>query len=114
GPVWHVARKAINAAKDGRRLGGVFEGFEGDDDLTLNGLARILYYVRSRLTPKQRKILEQLLTSGTQRDVAMRDGVSPQAISKQARAAGSEAYREAENALRVILARNSPHAKGVK
>jgi hypothetical protein len=114
GPVWHAARQAIGLAKDGRRLGGVFLGFEEKDGPTLNGLARILHHVRSRLTPKQRNILEELLMSGTQKDMAKRAGVTQQAISKQARAAGLDAYREAEDAFRAVLERNSPQRRGDK
>jgi hypothetical protein len=107
GPVWHAARRAIESAKASRRLGGVFAGFNDGDDLTLNGLARVLHHMRSRLTTKQRTILEDLLSEGSQKDLARRAGVSPQAISKQARAAGWEAYREGEAAWRAVLSRNS-------
>ena len=112
GPVWHAARAAIRSAENDHRLGGVFVGF-GDDDPILNGLARVLYYVRNRLTKKQRTILEQLLKSNNQSTLAKRTGVSPQAISKQVRASGSEPYREAEDGFRALLARNSPSDKDV-
>jgi DNA-binding CsgD family transcriptional regulator len=105
GPVWHLARAAMDGARASGRLGGVFAGFDGADDLALNGLARLLHHLRSRLTPKQRLILEDLLAGKTQRELAERAGVSPQAISKQARAAGWEAYREGEEAWRAILSR---------
>jgi hypothetical protein len=107
GPVWHAARAAIGLAKADHLLGGVFSGF-GNDDPVLNGLARVLHYVRHRLTSKQRAILEHLLKSNNQRKLANKTGVSPQAISKQARASGSDAYREAEDAFRTVLARSSP------
>jgi DNA-binding CsgD family transcriptional regulator len=108
GPVWHAARGAIESAKASRRLGGVFAGFDHGDDLLLNGLARVLHHMRSRLTPKQRRILEDLLSDGSQKDLARRAGVSPQAISKQARAAGWNTYREGEAAWRALLSRSSP------
>ena len=87
-----------------RRLGGVFVGFGARADATLNGFARVLYHVRSRLTTKQRALLEQLLDAGTQAKIALRSGVTKQAISKQVKAAGGEAYREAEDAWRLNLA----------
>lgn len=103
GPAWHSARTAIEDSKTNRRLGGVFVGFGHDVDVTLNGFARVLHYVRSRLTAKQRNLLEALLASGTQTEIAARAGITKQAVSKQARAAGGEAYREAEHAWRMIL-----------
>lgn len=105
GPVWHAARAAIEEAKRSDRLGGVFEGFGPADDLIHNGFARVLHLLRSRLTDKQRRLLDALLGNQTQKEVAHATGVSKQAVSKQARAAGVEAYREAEVAWRSVLER---------
>jgi hypothetical protein len=85
----------------------VFVGFGERDDLTLNALARVLYQLRSRWTTKQRELLEVLLENAAQHEVAAKSGVTRQAINKQARAAGSDAYREAESAWRWILAHPS-------
>jgi hypothetical protein len=113
GPVWHRAREAIETAKAKDHLGGVFAGFRDDDDLTLNGLARLLYLVRSRLTAKQRLILDELLAGHTQMEVARRRRVSKQVVSKQAGVAGFEAYREGDEALRALLKCSAPplHSK---
>jgi len=103
GPAWHAARKALEEAKVGRRFGGVFVGFGATEDRILNGMARVLHHVRSHLTAKQRELLEALLQNGTQTEIASREGISKQAVSKQARSAGLEAYKEAEEAWRLIL-----------
>lgn len=108
GPAWHAARTAIENAKARRRLGGVFAGFGPASDTALNGFARILHYVRSRLTSKQRELLEALLEHGSQIEIASRAGITRQAVSKQTKAAGGEAYREAEQAWRLLL----EHAHG--
>jgi DNA-binding CsgD family transcriptional regulator len=111
GPAWFEARRAIQEAKKGRRLGGVFAGFGQRDDLTLNGLARALHHARTRLTARQRTLLEALLENETQTQVADRVGVTRQAVNKQARAAGWEAYQEAESAWRWVLANPSQVAR---
>jgi hypothetical protein len=111
GPAWHAAREAIEAAKAQHRLGGVFVGFGPTNDTVLGGFARILHHVRAHLTRKQRDLLQALLEDQTQKEVAERVGVSKQAISKQARAAGWEAYREAEAAWRTALAQAWPAAE---
>jgi hypothetical protein len=103
GPAWHAARVAIEDAKLNRRLGGVFVGFGRSTDVVLNGFARVLHYVRSRLTVKQRHLLEALLETETQAEIAVRTGITKQAVSKQARAAGGDAYREAESAWKLVL-----------
>jgi hypothetical protein len=105
GPAWHAARAAIEDAKRADRLGGVFRGFGRADDVVHNGFARALHLLRARLTDKQRRIMHALLENQTQKEVARQTGVSRQAVSKQARAAGVEAYREAELAWRSVLER---------
>lgn len=112
GPAWHAARKALEQAETGRRLGGVFLGFGERDDRTLNGIARVLYHSRTRMTAKQRQLLEVFLANSTQQEVAAKAGVTKQVISKQARAAGWEAYREAEGAWSWILAHPFPTEVG--
>jgi hypothetical protein len=105
GPVWHAARAAIEEAKHGDRLGGVFHGFGADEDLVHNGFARVLHLLRARLTDKQRQLMDALLGGQSQKELSRSTGVSKQAVSKQARAAGVEAYREAELAWRSVLER---------
>jgi len=111
GPVWHAARAAIEEAKHGDRLGGVFNGFGSDEDLVHNGFARVLHLLRARLTDKQRQLMDALLGGQTQKEISRSAGVSKQAVSKQARAAGVEAYREAELAWsRVLQLGDAPKA----
>jgi len=105
GPVWHAARAAIDEAKRTDRLGGVFQGFGTTEDLIHNGFARVLHLLRSRMTDKQRRLMDALLGTQTQKEIAQSSGVSKQAVSKQARAAGVEAYREAELAWQSVLDR---------
>lgn len=105
GPVWHAARAAIEEAKRDDRLGGVFQGFGAEEDLVHNGFARVLHLLRTRLTDKQRTLMNALLGGETQKQLSRSTGVSKQAVSKQARAAGVEAYREAELAWRSVLER---------
>ncbi|TMQ58043.1 MAG: hypothetical protein E6K76_09040 [Candidatus Eisenbacteria bacterium] len=104
GPAWYAARGALEDARASRRFGGVFVGFGPKEDQVLNGMARVLHHVRSRLTMKQRELLEALLQDETQAEIATREGISKQAVSKRARAGGLEAYREAEAAWKLVLA----------
>ena len=108
GPAWAAARRALEEARTNRRGGGVFLGFGAEQDLMLNGFARLLHHLRARLTAKQRQLLEHLLENGTQKELAAGAGVSKQAISKQARALGWAAYREGEWAFRAVLSALSP------
>lgn len=108
GPAWHAARAAIEQAKKEHRMGGVFLGFGERADRSLDGLARLLHHLRAGLTAKQRALLEALLDDESQTEVARRLGISKQAVSKQARAAGWAPYQEGEAALRAILADVSP------
>ena len=87
GPALHSARTAIETAKWKKLLGGVFNGFGKLDDV-LNGLARILWFHRSRLTDQQRKILELLHQGLSQAEIAKQLRVSPQNISKHVASAG--------------------------
>ena len=110
GPVWHAARRALEDARVSRRLGGVFVGFGSKEDQLLNGIARVLHHVRSRLTAKQRELLEALLQGETQAEIATRERISKQAVSKRARAGGLEAYKEAEAAWKLVLANAERHS----
>ena len=107
GPALHYARNAIDLAKKNKLLGGVFAGFGGSYDLAFNGFARLLQHHRSRLKRQQRRVIELLRQSLTQTAIAGELGVSRQAVSLYARAAGWEAYQEGENGWRALLAQVS-------
>jgi hypothetical protein len=105
GPVWHLAREALDLSKAKRLHGGVFRGFGNPDDAILGGLARLLRNVRERLSPKQRAVLTLLRREEKQLAVAGLLHVTKQVVSKQAKAAGWDAYREGEDAWRSALRR---------
>lgn len=102
GPVLHRAREAIEVAAKAGILGGVFRGFDTLDDV-LTGIARQLWFHRSRWTDSQRKIANLLRDGMSQSEVAEHLGVSRQVISKQVAALGWAAYGSGENAWRIIL-----------
>jgi DNA-binding CsgD family transcriptional regulator len=115
GPVLHNARAAITKAREKSALGGVFFGFGEVLDPILNGLARILWFHRSRFTAQQRKTIELLRQGLSQSEIAERLKVSRQAISKQVSSAGWSAYVEAENAWRSVMKEYvDPAIEGVK
>src|SRR5579872_3047227 len=104
GPALHQAREAIEVSRKEKLLGGVFLGFGEPYDPAFNGFARLLHRHRSRLKRQQRRVIEQLRRSLTQAAVAEQMGVSRQAVSLYAGAAGWEAYREGENGWCALLA----------
>ena len=104
GPALHNARQAISSAKEKLALGVVFFGFGKALDQILNGVARILWFHRSRLTTQQHKTIDLLRQGLSQSEVAERLTVSRQAISKQVNSFGWGPYIEAENAWRTVLA----------
>lgn len=103
GPVWYEARDAIKDAFINKRNGGVFKGFDDNDDLILNGFARILYYHRTSFTEKQRRIVNLLRQGKTQIEVAKKLKTTRQAIYKFAKSAGWNGYAEAEKGWKVAL-----------
>ncbi|MEP6551868.1 MAG: hypothetical protein ABJB95_11835, partial [Gemmatimonadales bacterium] len=86
-------------------LGGVFAGFGNDEDVMLNGFARLLHYERSNWSPLQRRVMEELRVVPTVATVAEKLGVSRQDISKKSQRAGGRAYVEAESAWRLALSK---------
>lgn len=102
GPALHRARDAVTIARTKGLLGGVFDGFGTHDDV-LTGFAQILRHVRYRMTPRQRTVLNLLRDGHTQTQVARKLGVSKQAVSASAIAAGWDAYRIAEQGWRIAL-----------
>jgi hypothetical protein len=107
GPALHHARNAVDLAKKEKLLGGVFSGFGNSYDLAFNGFARLLQHHRSRLKRQQRRVIELLRQSLTQTAIADELGVSRQAVSLYARAAGWEAYHEGEDGWRALLSQIS-------
>lgn len=103
GPVWHAAREAIQDSYKNGKYGGVFKNFSEEDDLILNGFARILYAERKRFTEKQLTVLNLLRKDLSQADVATRLRVSKQAISRHVLTAGWSAYEEANNGWETAL-----------
>ncbi len=104
GPALHLARKAIQTAHEERRYGGVFLGFS-ELDPVMNGIARILWFHRSRLTKTQLRIAELLRQGKSQSDAAEELSITRQAISKQVVSMGWRPYAEAEEAWRFLLER---------
>lgn len=102
GPALHDARSAITIAKKERSLGGVFEGFNDLDDV-LNGLARLLWFHRSRLTTAQMDTLRILRRKRRQIEVAEELKIPRQQVHKRVVAAGLREYVEAEDAMRKLL-----------
>lgn len=103
GPVWHKAREALTESEKSHGLGGVFRGFGEKEDDILNALSKLLRSLRARLSAKQRLVLDLLRKSPNQAAVAVELGITPQAVSKQARSAGWDAYKHGEAAWRVLL-----------
>ncbi len=104
GPALHMARAAIQAAHEKRWYGGVFLGF-GELDPVMNGIARILWFHRSKLTETQLRIAELLRQGQSQSDAAEELNITRQAISKQVVSMGWWPYAEAEAAWRLLLDR---------
>ncbi len=102
GPVLHAARAAIEEAKKAKALGGMFRGFADLDDI-LNGIARLLWFHRSRWTPAQRSIAGLLREGRSQIEVAEKLEIAKQVVSRQVLASGCVPYIAAENAWRMIL-----------
>jgi len=103
GPALHRARAAVDRAKAKDLLGGVFMGFGEQVDLAANGIARLLWFHRQRRTPSQLEILNRLRSGQSQAEISRSTGLSRQAVSDHARAAGWEAWSAGEAALRAIL-----------
>jgi hypothetical protein len=104
GPALHNARAAIQQAKLGRELGGVFAGF-GDLDRILNGFARILWFTRSKFTQQQIRVIDILRSGTSQTDIAEELGITRQAISKTLVSSGWNAYKEAEAGWQTVIQR---------
>src|SRR6266566_3425274 len=98
GPALHLARAAIQTAHEKRLYGGVFLGF-GELDPVMNGLARILWFQRSRLTKTQLTIAELLRQGRSQSEAAEKLNITRQAVSKQVISMGWWPYAVASDPL---------------
>ena len=113
GPALHIARAAVEDAKRNKVLGGTFRGF-GDLDDVLNGIARLLWFQRSRWTVSQRTIANFIRRGMSQTQVAKRLRVTKQVVSKQVSASGCYDYMAAEKAWRMILEKQVNPLLGLK
>jgi hypothetical protein len=102
GPAFHRAREAIIEAHKEHELGGVFRGF-GAMDPVLNGVARLLWYRRSRWTDRQNEVAAWIRAGKRQSEIAEILGISKQAVSNHVKRGGLVPYADAENALRILL-----------
>lgn len=102
GTAFHMARAAVEHARDEDRMGGVFRGF-GAFDPILDGIAGLLHAHRARLSPRQMQVTEKLRAAERQKSIAESLGVSPQAVSRYASIAQWPYYRDGEHALRAAL-----------
>lgn len=112
GPVWHRAREALNNAAAQRLLGGRFVGFGDPDDAVLNALASLLHHMRAGFTDRQRQVVDKLREGQTHESIAGHLGVSRQAVTKHAAAAGWAVYEEGEGALQSLLTQFDQTADG--
>jgi DNA-binding CsgD family transcriptional regulator len=103
GPAFHNARAAIELAKAQGLLGGVFLGFGDKIDVIANGTARLLRFQVDRCTDKQLEIMGYLRKGATQIEIASKLRIKPQAVSQHKEAAGWEAFKAGEEALRQSL-----------
>ena len=105
GPVWHQARDAVEEVKKESLGGGVFRGFKSGDDEVLNGMARLLFHVRSQWTDRQRSVIRLLRdpTTASQTKVAHRLNLSRQAVHNRLKSTGWPAWCDAEKAFRQVL-----------
>lgn len=104
GPALHRARAAITDARRQDRLGGVFSGFGSEADTTLSALGRLLHYMRSGYTVRQREVVQRLRANERSVDIASDLQLSRQAVSLRSRSAGWPVYAEGEAAWRTLLA----------
>jgi hypothetical protein len=110
GPAFHTARTAIETAAADEKMGGVFQGFGDENDVVLNGLARVLHHQRDGWSPQQRRVANLLREGKRQHEAADILNLSRQAISAYARAADWNGYAEGEAAWRMaIAAAAKPH-----
>jgi hypothetical protein len=103
GPALHRARAAIETAKSGEILGGVFVGFGEEIDEVANGIARLLSFHVHKRSSIQLRVLGFLRQGYSQVEIARLMNQSPQAVSQHKKAAGWESFHAGEQALCAIL-----------
>ena len=103
GPALHNARSAIDTAKKENILGGVFYGFGEMTDTIANGIARLLRFHVSKRSVAQLQIIDLLRKGHSQTEIAKMTERTPQAINAHKNAAGWEAFKAGEEALRRLL-----------
>jgi len=113
GPALHTARAAIEHAKKAKALGGVFRGF-GELDEILSGVARLLWFQRSRWTQPQRNIANLLRKGMSQTEVAEELRITKQVVSRQVLASGCYPYIAGDKAWRMILEKQADPLLGSK
>lgn len=105
GPAFVAARAAVEAAEK-RQTRCAVRGPAGDDDRVadLGALVDLLLSQRARWSEQGWELHDLLEGGDTQADAAERIGITPQAASKRARAAGLRLDGEARGALTRLLA----------
>lgn len=93
GPVFHHARDAIREAHSKKLLGGVFHGFGEEEDLILNGYARLLWNHRKKWSDNQREVTTMARCGISQSEISEVLGITKQAVHERLRSAGWEAYK---------------------
>jgi len=104
GPAFHNAREAINMASKTNKLGGVFVGFNGLDEV-LNGMTEMLWFHRTHWTDQQKKVVSMIRDGKSQAQIAAKLHVTRQAVSKHFAASGAQPYLDTEKALGYLLER---------
>lgn len=102
GPCFHHARAAIEAAKKAGRWAEA-RGFPADGDVPVNALLRAVGLVRQGWTMRQAEIVAAARRFPTQRELAIKLGVSPSVVSEALKAGHQSELTEFEGALRQLL-----------
>jgi len=104
GSAFHHSREALKEAKK-RNTELVFKSYSEEIEFVLNSVMKLILYVKSKWTKKQRERIS-FLESGENiklSDVAKKFQVSKQAISKMFRTAGWKEVRNAEKIVKDFL-----------
>lgn len=101
-----AARDAVETAKRRASRAAVVVAGDPDESATVQALVELLLLLRERRTPEGWELADLLATGLTQAESASRLGITPQAASKRALAAGLRADAAARDALVRILERS--------
>lgn len=104
GPAFGAARVAVNAAKRAQHRA-VVAADDAEAAADLTALLQLLLDVRARRSAEGWAVADRIAEGRTQADVAEAEGVTPQAVSQRARAAGLRLEEAAVPALTRLLAR---------